>query len=96
MPPQPLRASARSPDPAKHDLCTDLARLSRLRWNGADSDLWKRNLATTRAVDAHAKDTLPFGVRGMRGKVWEWTATAYDEAHRVIRGGGWLSVASSR
>lgn len=67
---------------------------SQICWNGEGNELGKGNRQSTCAVDAHPKDSSPFGVGGMGGNVWEWTATAHDDAHRVIRGGAWLSVAS--
>jgi len=65
-----------------------------LCWNGKGNELGKGNRQSTCAVDAHPKDRSPFGVVGMAGNVWEWTATAYDDTRRVIRGGEFISVAS--
>jgi formylglycine-generating enzyme required for sulfatase activity len=42
-------------------------------------------------VDAHPGGASPYGVIGMAGNVWEWTATNYedDELWRVLKGGAW-------
>jgi formylglycine-generating enzyme required for sulfatase activity len=45
----------------------------------------------TRLVDAHPGGASVYGVMGMAGNVWEWTATDYenDEQWRVLKGGAW-------
>ena len=54
-----------------------------------------QNIKSTTSVGKYSpQGDSPYGCVDMAGNVWEWTASDYNDANKVLRGGSWSDLAS--